>query len=187
MRIAVYSGSFNPLHIGHLAILRCLCESDFDRVLLVVSPQNPLRCDISKDSSESRYQAACEAVSRHPEISEKVYADNIELNMPAPTYSIRTLDALKAKYPGDEITLVIGADNLDNIHRWRDYDRILTEYGVVVYPRKGFEIESIKASLEEEGLGRYKIRIIDAPMVDISSTAIRERMAVGENVDKFLM
>jgi len=187
MRIAVYSGSFNPLHIGHLSILRSLCSADYDKVLLVVSPQNPLRCDIGVDSSEKRYDAACRAVARHPELSGKVYVDDIELKMPAPTYSISTLDALRSLYPDAEITLTIGADNLDDIHRWKDYHRILTEFGVAVYPRKGFDLESIKVSLEEEGRGQFKISIIDAPMVNISSTAIRNRMAAGENVDELLM
>ena len=96
MNIAVYSGSFNPLHIGHLAIMKYLTgEGGFDRVYLVVSPKNPLKEGISADSGTERYNAAKEAVSRHfPEDGGQVKVDDIELTMPAPHYTIRTLDAL---------------------------------------------------------------------------------------------
>lgn len=211
MRIAVYSGSFDPLHIGHQAIMeRLTVTREFDWVYLVISPQNPLKDPSKALSAERRYRAAIEAVRRHPDLH--VWVDNIELEMPAPTYTIKTLDALKKREPENDFTLVIGADNLQNIHRWRDAPRILGEYGVAVYPRRGFDMEQLKRQLLEEcrhfpvpyvldasqgaapgnvsleEMDRlYKIRLIDAPIVDISSTQIREMLARGEDASRFMM
>ena len=186
MNIAVYSGSFNPLHIGHLAIMKYLTEEDdYDWVYLVVSPKNPIKDGISADSARGRYEAAIEAVRRHPDL--KVWVDDIELNMPSPQYTIRTLDALSAREPENRFTLVMGADNLDCIRRWKDYRRILSEYGVIVYPRKGFDLESTLKELEEEGNGSYRIKIADAPTVNISSTEIRNATAEGKDMSEFLM
>lgn len=212
MRIAVYSGSFNPLHIGHQAIMEYLTrEKEYDWVYLVVSPKNPLKDSISAETGDDRYRAAVDAVRRHPELH--VWVDDIELRMPPPHYTVKTLDALKRREPENDFTLVIGADNLHDIHRWRDFQRILTEYGVAVYPRKGFNLDDIRAQLVEEcrhfpapyvldaneyvpGMmmdledtlrNTYNIEIIDAPIVDISSTEIREGLAAGLDMDKWLM
>lgn len=209
MRIAVYSGSFDPLHIGHQAIMKYLTEEKaFDWVYLIVSPQNPLKSPDKADNALERYHDAVAAVRRHPELH--VWVDNIELEMPAPHYTIKTLDALQKREPENEFTLVIGADNLHYISKWRDAPRILSEYGVIVYPRKGYDLESMRAMLLEQCLnfpapyvldssmmpvrrsfedltGQYNIRIIDAPIVDISSTEIRECQERGEDMSKFLM
>lgn len=188
MNIAVYSGSFNPLHIGHLAVLRTLCEDGkFDMVYLLVSPKNPLK-DIDPSSAEERFNAAKEALSRHPEIRAK--ADNIELLMPPPQYSVRTLEALKKREPENNFTLAIGADNLGCIRKWRDYSKILTDFGVIVYPRDGFNIEKLKKELlNEPGGENYKIATLQAPEVNISSTIIREAIKEGnpEKIKKYLM
>lgn len=212
MRIAVYSGSFDPLHIGHQAIMEYLTrEKAFDWVYLVISPQNPFK-DASKAlTGEQRYRAAIDAVRRHPELH--VWVDNIELSMDPPHYTIRTLDALRRREPENEFTLVVGADNLENMMKWRDAPRILTEYGVAVYPRKGFDVDAIRRFMYEKmrvlpspyvldasslrdnpgtmGLEDhdrlYKIEIIDAPIVDISSTRIREGIAAGEDMSRWMM
>ncbi len=213
MNIAVYSGSFDPLHIGHLAIMECLTrEREFDWVYLVISPQNPLKDPSKALSARKRYDEAVEAVRRHPELH--VWVDDIEMNMEPPHYTIRTLDALKKREPENKFTLVIGADNLENIHLWRDSARLLSEYGVVVYPRKGYDADSIRAQLQKESLHfptpyvmdawetqimdgalsieeiferLYNIRVIDAPIVDISSTEIRQAQERGEDISHFLM
>ena len=209
MRIAVYSGSFDPLHIGHQTIMEYLTNvREFDWVYLVISPQNSLKSPDNVLSAEQRYRAAIDAVLRHPELH--VWVDNIELQMPAPHYTIRTLDALKKREPHNEFSLVIGADNLQNIHKWRDAPRLLSEYGVVVYPRTGYDMHRTRqllleecrqfpapyvldswtchdtASLEELDQ-LYHIKLIDAPIVDISSTEIRKREALGEDMSGFLM
>ena len=221
MNIAVYSGSFNPLHIGHLAIMKYLIgEGGFDSVYLIVSPKNPLKEGIDSASGQARYNAAVEAVKRHfPErlsageyvvdmpppargcLTEgktgvdgispadkgwRVKVDDIELNMPAPHYTIRTLDGLREREPDNSFTLVMGADNLADIRRWRDYSRILKEYGVAVYPRKGFDLTTIKEDLLAEDPA-YRITIMNAEMVDISSTIIRNAIAAGQDMSQWLM
>lgn len=185
MRIAVYSGSFNPLHIGHQAIMEYLSkDNEFDETYLIVSPKNPLKDSISADSGESRYKAAVEAVRRHPDLRVKV--DDIELMMEPPHYTIRTLDALRLREPDNDFTLVIGADNLQDIHRWKDFRRILSEYGAAVYPRKGYDLDDIRRRLLDESEA-YRIEVIDAPIVDISSTEIREGLRDGKDMSGFLM
>ena len=185
MQIAVYSGSFNPLHIGHLAIIRHMTEAEgFDSLYLIVSPKNPLKDGISSASGAERYRSALDAVARHPGLRVKV--DDIELQMPEPHYTIRTLDALHAREPENTFTFVMGADNLADIRRWKDYARILADHGVAVYPRTGFNLETIKQDLLNENPA-YKIQIINAPMVDISSTQIREALSRGENISHLLM
>ena len=191
MNIAVYGGSFNPLHIGHLAIIRHLIEeAGFDCVYLIVSPKNPLKDSISGESGRERYTAAADAVARHfgTSIDEnaKVKVDDIELQMPEPHYTIRTLDALREREPENSFTLTIGADNLADIRRWRDYSRILKEYGVAVFPRAGFDLNEIKADLLSEE-DSYMINILKAEMVDISSTTIRNAIASGQDMSEWLM
>ena len=177
MQIAVYSGSFNPLHIGHLAIIRHMTEVEgFDFLYLIVSPKNPLKDTISSASGQERYDAAVKALARHPYLNAK--ADDIELNMPEPHYTIRTLDALRERERENNFTLIIGADNLACIRSWRNYKRILLEYGVCVFPRAGFDLPSSKDD---------RITISEAEMVDISSTIIREAIASGEEVSDWLM
>lgn len=185
MKIAVYSGSFNPLHIGHQAIMEFLTrESGFDWVYLIVSPQNPFKSSENNLTAESRYNAAVDAVLRHPDLH--VWVDDIELSMDPPHYTIRTLDALKAREPENDFTLIIGADNLSSFSKWKDYERILSEYGTAVFPRTGYDMEELKSSLMEIN-GAFRIELLDAPMVDISSTEIREGLAEGRDMSEYLM
>ena len=188
MNIAVYSGSFNPLHIGHLAIIRHMIEeAGFDMVYLIVSPKNPLKDGISATTGQDRYNAAIAAVNRHfPANKEKVRVDDIELNMPAPHYTVRTLKALAEREPKNTFTFVMGADNLADIRRWREYTTILKDFGVAVFPRTGHDLTQIKQDLLNEDPA-YRIQILDAEMVDISSTEIRKAIANGEDSSKFLM
>ena len=160
-------------------------------VYLIVSPKNPLKDSISSLSARDRYNAAVSAVNRHFGTSatkdqNKILVDDIELNMPEPHYSISTLDALRSREPGNSFTFVMGADNLNDIRRWKDYTRILTEFGVAVYPRTSFDLETIRQDLLNEN-PTYKIQIINAPMVDISSTQIRQAQSRGEDVSHLLM
>ena len=192
MNVAVYSGSFNPLHIGHLAIMKYLTgEGGFDCVYLIVSPKNPLKEGISADSGTDRYHAAIEAVKRHfPETPSEstgtVLVDDIELTMPEPHYTIRTLDALREREPGNSFTLVMGADNLADIRRWREYTRILKEYGAAVYPRTGYDLDEVRKDLLKEDQD-YRITLMNAEMVDISSTTIRNAISQGQDVSRWLM
>ena len=201
MNIAVYSGSFNPLHIGHLAIMKHLTqEAGFDMVYLIVSPKNPLKDSISSLSARDRYNAAVDAVNRHftpssevadsptvPAIpSTKVLVDDIELNMPEPHYSIRTLRALREREPGNTFTLIMGADNLACIRNWKDYQNILTDFGVAVFPREGTDLKKTKQDLLYENPA-YKIQLLNAPLVTVSSSEIREALSQGRDVSHLLM
>ena len=205
----IFGGSFHPLHIGHLAILRALCErNDVDRVLLVVSPKNPLKDSISAKSATERLEAAREAVARHPELAGKVEVCDIEFRLGPPNYTIRTLDALAVEIssnseqadatenglplnvglaPDTDLRLAVGGDNGDrtglrlavggdqlaDFRRWKDYARILLEYGLLVYPRDGFDSLALRDDLQRENPA-YRITLIDAPLFNISSTALRE-------------
>ena len=185
MNIAVYSGSFNPLHKGHEAIIRFLTrEAGFDQVYLVVTPQNPFKQSHSLPAGKDRFQAALDAIARHPDL--KVSAQDIELTMTPPQYTIRTLDALREREPEHHFTLVIGADNLANFQGWRFHERILLEYGVVVFPRKGYHRGHARARLLKEN-PNYKITLLKAPLVTISSTQIREGLAAGKDMSRWLM
>lgn len=185
MKIAVYSGSFDPLHVGHKAIMQYLAESgEYDWTYLVISPQNPFKDPEKALTAKSRYDAAVKAVARHPGI--KASVDDIELRMPPPHYTIRTLDALRKREPGNTFTLVVGGDNLESMRRWKDYKRILLEYGIVVYPRPGYDADADMRSLLEENPD-YRITLIEQEMVDVSSTMIREAIAQGRDASAMMM
>lgn len=162
-------------------------EQDFDRVYLIVSPQSPFKDASNNKTARDRYAAAVEAVRRHPGL--RVTVDDIELTMEPPQYTIRTLDALKAREPQNDFTLVIGADNLHSFRGWRDSGRILKEYGVVVFPRSGYDSQAIRDSLLSDPDGAdYRIWLMDdAPLVDISSTEIRNGLAEGRDMSEWLM
>ena len=160
-------------------------EADFDMVYLIVSPKNPLKDSISSDSARERYTAAVAAINRHFGPNSKVLVDDIELTMPEPHYTIRTLDALREREPNNTFTFVMGADSLADIRRWKDYTRILKEFGVAAFPRKGYDLNTIKADLLKEDPA-YKITLLKAEMVDISSTTIREAIASGDDPSAWL-
>ena len=153
-------------------------------VYLIVSPKNPLKDSISESTGQDRYDAAIAAVNRH--FNQKVRVDDIELNMPAPHFTVRTLMALKEREPENTFTFVMGADNLADIRRWRDYTTILKDFGVAVFPRTGHNLTQIKQDLLNEDPA-YRIQILEAELVNISSTQIREAIANGETPSDYLM
>lgn len=189
MKVAVYPGSFDPLHVGHLAILEYLTgPGGFDCSYLIVSPQNPFKDTSKALNARRRYEAARDAVARHPELRVKV--DDIELGMDPPNYTIRTLDALRLREPGNEFVLVMGADNIAGLPRWRCFKRLLSEFEIVVYPRPGYDadeaLKALRALCRRRHL-RCHVTLINAPMVDISSTELRRALAEGRDVSSWLM
>ena len=184
--IAVYSGSFDPLHIGHKAILEEI-SSKYDWVYLIVTPQNPLKERKSSDVM-TRVKNAHDALIRNEILN--VTVSDIEHNMEPPYYTVRTLDELKKITPHNNFTLVIGADNLQNIREWKEYQKLLTNYGVLVFPRGDFgvdKLEELKKELLEEN-SKYKIEIDKTIIPTISSTEIRESLKNGNaDVKKLLM
>ena len=184
--IAVYSGSFNPLHIGHKAIIQELSRK-YDWVYLIVTPKNPLKIDIDENTVDDRIDAAHKALLKNEIFN--VTVSDIEKNMLPPYYTIRTLDELQKQNPKNSFSLVIGADNLRQLREWKDYQRILLEYGVIVFPRGKDDVdvlENLRYEYLKENTG-YKIEIINTLIPDISSTEIRNAIKNGINVDNLLM
>ena len=183
---AVFGGSFNPLHIGHKAIIKDLSEK-YDWVYLIVTPKNPLKDTVSSDTVNERLNKAYNAVLKHEIFN--VTVSDIEKDMLPPYYTIKTLDELKRKNPKGEFKLVIGADNLRQMREWKDYKRILLEYGVLVYPRGNDDanvLETLKYEFLKEN-SQYRIEISDTIIPNISSTEIRTAILQGSNVDNLLM
>lgn len=202
MKIAVYSGSFNPFHKGHLTVVRYMLEHcGFDKVYLVVSPQNPFKDSSIADSGRERLEAVREAVGRNG-LSSRVLVDDIEFGMPLPSYTVRTLDALQAREPDNRFTLIVGGDNLHTMLSWCEGERIMTQYGIVVYPRDGYDIRRDCRVLRLKHRNAERVFMSDAPdfkhkplrikllteapLVDVSSSEIREMLSSGEDVSSLL-
>ena len=163
--IGIFGGSFNPVHNGHIMLAQYLAQhSHLDEVWLTLSPQNPLKISNSLLDDNHRLAMLKLAIERYPLLK----VCDIELEMPRPSYTINTLDELSRRYPDYRFNVVIGGDNWNIIDRWKDYQRIINEYGVVIYPRPGYELSSTNYS---------NVVVVDAPLADISSTEIREAFA----------
>lgn len=186
MKIAVYSGSFNPMHKGHIAICRYLVEhAGYEKVYIIVSPHNPFKDSGMADNAIERLENVRRAIVKHG-LEDKVIVDDIEFSMPKPSYSIDTLDTLKRREPENSFTLIIGGDNLPEMLRWKEGDRILKEYGIAVYPREGFDIEHDSAVLKQKDEAYRITLLMDASLVTVSSTEIRQRLSNGESAGELL-
>ncbi len=175
-RIGIFGGSFNPIHIGHAIIANYVMQNtDLDQLWLMVSPQNPLKADAGRGYDQHRLMMA-DLVARR---IEGVSVSGFEFSLPRPSYTIDTLNELQQRFPNDEFSLIIGADNWAVFNQWKSHDEILSKFGVIIYPRRGYEI-SIPASLSKT------VRIIDAPVVEVSSTGIREGIKAMRNMSFFL-
>jgi nicotinate-nucleotide adenylyltransferase len=170
MKIAIYSGSFNPIHNGHLAVAEAALADGFDEVWLVVSPQNPHKNETDLWPFEERLKMVELALSNVP----KVKVSDCENNLPRPSYTINTLDFLQKTYPQHQFKLLIGEDNLLKFHLWKDYRRIIDSFGLVIYPRSSDQ----KIFFEQHP----NIQRIKAPLLQISSSDIRKRLAENQSV-----
>jgi nicotinate-nucleotide adenylyltransferase len=171
---AIFPGSFNPIHIGHLALANWICEyGGVDELWFMVTPHNPLKEKDGLIDDERRLEWVKRAIGDYP----KFRASDFEFSLPQPSYTVNTLKALKEAYPDREFALVMGADNWSVIKRWACWEEVLT-YNIFVYPRRGFEIDIPK---------EYEtVRRIDAPLIEISSTFVRESIEAGKDVRFFL-
>lgn len=168
MRIGLYFGSFNPIHNGHIGLANYLLTTDLEEVWLIVSPHNPLKESTHLLDDQLRLEMARLAVKKSP----KIHVSDIEFGLPKPSYTIHTLDYLSTQYPEHEFVLLIGADNAAMFDKWRAYETILSRFSVMVYPRTGFPNSSDKFP---------QMRFVNAPLFDISSTDIRQRLQKGED------
>ena len=170
MKIGLFFGSFNPIHIGHKVIASYLVDfTDLDKVMFVVSPQNPLKQKISLLDQYHRLQI----IRAEIEDNSNLEVSDIEFDMPKPSYTIDTLVRLKEKYPENDYSIIMGSDNLQNFHKWKNYEQILEDYSVYVYPRIGYEIS-----------GSHKnIHVIEGvPQMEISSSFIRKSIKEGKDI-----
>ncbi len=172
MNHALYFGSFNPVHYGHLSIVKYLSELDnIEKITIVPSPHNPLKDKESLADAQQRLEAAREAFK-----SSKVNVSDIEFHLPEPLFTINTLRELRKLHPEDNLILVIGADNIATIERWHLWETILEEFEVIVYPRNGIDGASIceqyNSLIRTKGI-RY---LADAPLLNVSSTEIRKKL-----------
>ncbi len=176
MKIGVLGGSFNPIHIGHAILANYITQyTDIEQLWLMVSPQNPLKTQLPESYDVHRLAMAELVASK----CDNVITSGLEFTLPKPSYTVNTLEVLAEKFPQHEFVLIIGADNWQNFSKWKQYDKILSEHNVMVYPRLGYDI-----IIPEE----FKERVakLDSPIVEVSSTYIREQLKANRNMNYYL-
>ncbi len=177
MNIGLYFGSFNPIHIGHLVIANHLVEhSNLDQIWFVVTPHNPFK---KKSSLLDNYQRL-EMVYRATKDYSKLKPSDIEFNLPQPNYTINTLTYLQEKYPDYKFSLIMGEDNLKSFHKWKNYELILQNHHIYIYPRIS------KGQIETQFDNHKKIHHLEAPIMELSSTFIRKAIKAGKNIQPML-
>jgi len=176
LKVGLYFGSYNPIHIGHLAIANYMVEyTDIDQLWFVVTPQNPHK---TKANLLNDYQRL-EMVHRAVEGDDRLRASNIEFQLPKPSYTVNTLAYLKEQHPNYHFVILIGSDNLENFHKWKNCETIIENFGVIVYPRPDFDRS--KVQIEKN------VTIAEgAPQMEISSSFIRKAISEGKDVRHFM-
>ena len=164
MTIGLYFGTFNPIHVGHLIIANHIVEhTNLNKIWFVVTPHNPLK---NKKTLLDNYQRL-EMVHMATSPYDKLGVSNIEFGLPQPNYTINTLEHIKEKHPNYTFALIMGEDNLKSLHKWKNYELLLENYEIYVYPRV--------TKLSDNNLSNHSsIHFVDAPIVEISSTHIRK-------------
>lgn len=177
MKVGLYFGTFNPIHVGHLVIANHMAEySDLDKIWMVITPHNPFKKKSSILDNHHRYQMVQRALEEYP----KIDASTIEFNLPQPNYTVNTLAYLQEKYPDYQFCLIMGEDNLKSFHKWKNYEVILQNHEIYVYPRIS------EGVIETQFDNHPKIHKVAAPIMEISSTAIRNGIQNKKNVRPLL-
>ena len=172
MNIGLFGGSFNPIHNGHVRLAKSLLqEAALDEVWFLVSPQNPFKQDQQLLDDDKRLQLVRLALKEEPQLM----ASDFEFHLPKPSYTWNTLQALEQEYPERKFTLLIGGDNWEAFDKWYRYEDILKRYPIIVYPREGSKVPDVKFQGSE-------IQIVETPLINISSTQIRQRLQEGKSV-----
>ena len=173
MKIGLYFGTFNPIHIGHLIIANHMAEhSDLDQIWMVVTPHNPHKKKSTLLDDYHRLHMVHLATEDFP----KIHPSDIEFKLPQPNYTVNTLALLQEKFPQHEFSLIMGEDNLNSLHKWKNYEVILQNHDIYVYPRVN------SGEIEEQFVNHPKIHSVGAPVIELSSTFIRESIKKGKNV-----
>jgi len=168
MKIGIYGGSFNPIHFGHIGLVEWVTQhTDLDEVWLMVSPNNPLKDTTILADEQVRLAAAREAIEQLGNHAIKV--SDFEFSLPKPNYTANTLRKLQEAYPEHDFTLIIGEDNLNIFSQWREYEYILNNFRIFVYPRRGYAGYPLPS-------GKDLQLLEDAPYFDISSTELRKNL-----------
>lgn len=169
-KVGIFGGSFNPIHTGHIALAKSLCQqAGLDEVWLMVSPMNPFKKEATDLLTDKlRLEMAEQAVADEP----KLKACDYEFHMPKPSYTWHTLQALSQDFPNVDFTLLIGGDNWASFDKWFHHKDILSHYPIVVYPRKGCDIGKVPSG----------VTIVETPLLNISSTEIRQRIKEGKSI-----
>lgn len=176
-KIGLFFGSFNPIHIGHLILGNYILEnSDMEELWFVVSPQNPFKDKKSLLKDHNRLDMVQLAIKNYP----KMRASNVEFSLPTPSYTIDTLTYLQEKYPDYSFSLIMGEDNLGSLHKWKNYELLLKNHQIIVYPRI-FGEEKNQNYLQHEN-----ISLIKAAVIELSATEIRNMIKEGKNVRPML-
>lgn len=181
-KIGLFFGSFNPIHIGHLILANYILEhSDMQELWFVVSPQNPFKDKKSLLKDHNRLDMVQLAIKNYP----KMRVSNVEFSLPTPSYTIDTLTYLQEKHPDYSFSLIMGEDNLKSLHKWKNYELLLKNHQIIVYPR--ILGEDISTPLNVTELKNHEnIHQIDAPIIELSATEIRNMIKEGKNTRPML-
>ena len=176
MKIALFFGSFNPIHLGHIGLGKYIVENKIvDEVWYIVSPKNPLKDHKELVDEHNRLEMLKLAIQNEPHFK----AFDIEFKMPIPSYTIDTLRLITQNYPAHHFALMIGSDNALVFNQWKNYQEILSDYEVIVYPRKSFSFEKVREKYPQ-------MKLINTPYFDISSTQIRKAFLQKKDITKWL-
>lgn len=177
MKVGLYFGTFNPIHVGHLIIANHLAEhSNLDQIWLVVTPQSPFKKKQSLLDNYQRLEMVYQATKDYKHLN----PSDIEFSLPQPNYTINTLTYLKEKHPKHDFSLIMGEDNLKSFHKWKNYNIILENHDIYVYPRLS------DGKIETQFHGHERIHHVQAPIIQLSSTFIRKSIKAGKNIKPML-